>query len=89
MHKSSVLAVGTHKDLALKAENKCFKIHPPDGMPSRILQAKMLDDKENIIDAVPEGGEVRFIIRSEEAFNNIKKIDSNLKIEKIKEKLFL
>lgn len=41
-------------------------------MPSRLIQTKLLDDKENIIDAVPEGGAVRFIIRSKKAFDNIK-----------------
>jgi ABC-2 type transport system ATP-binding protein len=87
MHKSSVLAVGTREELALKAENRCFKVQPPVGMPSRILQGKLLDDKENIVDAVPEGGEVRFIIRSNEAFNNIKRIDSNLEIQKVDSRL--
>lgn len=87
MHKSKVLAEGTPEELSLKAENSCFKIQPPADMPSRILQIKLLDDKENIIDAVPEGGEVRFIISSKEAFNNIKKIDENFQIEKTNSRL--
>lgn len=52
------------KGLRRKASDKCFKIQPPKSMPSRLIQTKLLDDKENIIDAVPEGGAVRFIIRS-------------------------
>ena len=64
IHKSSILATGTPKELALIGENRCYKIQPPAGMPSRILQTKLLDDKKNIVDAVPEGGEVRFITQS-------------------------
>lgn len=83
IHKSSILAMGTPKELSLIGENRCFKIQPPAGMPSRILQTKLLDDKKNIVDAVPAGGEVRFITQSDEAFNNIKKIESNLEIQKV------
>ena len=54
MHKSKVLDVGTPETLCLKAANRCFKIQPPEGMPSRLLQTKVLDDEEIIIDAVPE-----------------------------------
>lgn len=83
IHKSSILAIGTPKELSLIGENRCFKIQPPAGIPSRILQTKLLDDKKNIVDAVPEGGEVRFITQSDEAFNNIKEIESNLQIQKV------
>lgn len=83
IHKSSILAMGTPKELSLIGENRCFKIQPPAGIPSRILQTKLLDDKKNIVDAVPEGGEVRFITQSDEAFNNIKEIESNLQIQKV------
>ena len=83
MHKSQVLAVGTPKELCLKAENRCFIVQPPAEMPSRILQTKLLDYKESIIDAVPEGGEVRFIARSEDAVNSIKNITNDLHIQKV------
>ena len=87
MHKSKVLDVGTPEGLRRKAADKCFKIQPPKSMPSRLIQTKLLDDKENIIDAVPEGGAVRFIIRSKKAFDNIKKIDGNLEIQKVDSRL--
>ena len=87
MHKSKVLAEGTSKDLALKAEDRCFKIMPPAGMPSRILQSKLLDQKENIVDAVPEGGEVRFISRSKDVSSSVKQIKDNLQIEKVDSRL--
>ncbi|MDU1911672.1 ATP-binding cassette domain-containing protein [Fusobacterium sp.] len=83
IHKSTILATGTPKELSLIGDDRCFKIQPPSGMPSRILQTKLLDDKQNIIDAVPEGDEVRFITYLDEAFNNIKEIDSNLQIQKV------
>ena len=87
MHKSKVLDVGSPETLCLKAANRCFKIQPPVGMPSRLLQTKLLDDEENVIDAVPEGGAVRFIISSKKAFDNIKKIDSNLHIQEVDSRL--
>lgn len=83
IHKSTILATGTPKELSLIGDDRCFKIQPPSGMPSRILQTKLLDDKQNIIDAVPEGDEVRFITYLDDAFNNIKEIDSNLQIQKV------
>ena len=87
MHKSKVLAEGTPGELSLKAENRCFKVQPPAGMPSRILQTKLLDHKESIVDAVPEGGEVRFISRSKDVSDNVKQIKNNLQIEKVDSRL--
>ena len=87
MHKSKILAEGTPKELSSKAENKCFRIEQPSEMPSRILQTKLLDDRENIIDAVPMGGEVRFITSTNKAIDNIKNSEKNIKIQKVESKL--
>jgi ABC-2 type transport system ATP-binding protein len=38
-----------------------FVIEPPADIPARELQAKLLDAKDIVIDAVPKGGAVRFI----------------------------
>lgn len=87
MHKSCILAVGTPEELAQKAENRCFKVMPYKNMPCRILQTKLLDDKKNIVDAVPDGDEVRFITSLNCDFDNIKKITENLQIEKVNSRL--
>ena len=87
MHNGEILSQGTPEELSLKAKDKCFVIKPPIGINPRILQARLLDDSHNIIDAIPEGGEVRFIISSPEAFKNIKKIYSSVQIDKIDSRL--
>ena len=43
------------------AADKCFEVNPPEGLPYRVLQGALLDDKEEIIDAVPQSGTVRYI----------------------------
>lgn len=84
IHRSNILAIGSPEELADKAKDKCFKVHPPAGIPSRILQANLLDDSENIIDAVPEGDDVRFIIKTPAAIEHLNK---NLEIQKVSSRL--
>lgn len=63
LHEGAVLAQGTPQELRRLAAGRCFRLQPPTGVPTRILQACLLDDKEKVLDAVPEGGAVRFIVR--------------------------
>ena len=65
MNKGRLLQRGTPEDLRHIAQNRCYKVYPKSGMPTRILQSMLLDDKENIVDAVPEGGGVRFILQKD------------------------
>ncbi|MBQ3541335.1 MAG: ABC transporter ATP-binding protein, partial [Phascolarctobacterium sp.] len=71
VNDGKVLIEDTPENLRQLARGKCYKLAPPKGMPSRILQAVLLDDVENVIDAVPEGGEVRFIARAQESVGNL------------------
>lgn len=61
MYQGRLLAQGSPEDLCEPARERCFVATPALGTPARTLQAKLLDDSENIIDAVPEAGQVRFI----------------------------
>ena len=61
MHEGRLLAEGTPQDLRGKAEGLCFVASAPDGVPARALQARLLDAPAVVVDAVPEGGHVRFI----------------------------
>jgi ABC-2 type transport system ATP-binding protein len=56
-----VLACGTPQVLRAHAEGRCFIATPPAGQPARLLQSALLDDTAHVVDAVPQGGEVRFI----------------------------
>jgi ABC-2 type transport system ATP-binding protein len=60
-----LIAQGTPRDIRARAEHLCFVARPPAGTPARTMQARLLDAPGQIIDAVPHGGEVRFIRRPE------------------------
>ncbi len=58
-----VLAEGTPTELLRYAEHTCYRTAVPEGIQPRVLQAALMDDRENVLDAVPEGIEVRFNLR--------------------------
>jgi ABC-2 type transport system ATP-binding protein len=61
MHEGRVLDAGPPAAIRQKAEGLCFVAAAPAG--ARILQARLFDANETILDAVPEGGQVRFMRR--------------------------
>ena len=63
MNAGQVLANGTPQALAQRAQGLTFVATPPDGMAARMLQARLLDAASVVVDAVPRGGQVRFIRR--------------------------
>lgn len=65
MYAGKVLTQGTPEALRSSASDLCYKLQPPAQIPARVAQAALLDD-DNVIDAVPEGGAVRFLVRSSE-----------------------
>ncbi|MEC5217281.1 ABC-2 type transport system ATP-binding protein [Actimicrobium sp. GrIS 1.19] len=58
-----LLAQGTPAALRAHADGLCFIATAPAEQPPRTLQARLLDASDHILDAVPQGGEVRFIRR--------------------------
>jgi ABC-2 type transport system ATP-binding protein len=60
LHRGKVLAQGSPADIAALAAGRTFLAEPPAGQPARRLQARLLDAPD-IVDAVPEGGRVRFV----------------------------
>ncbi|MBT2302173.1 ABC transporter ATP-binding protein [Variovorax paradoxus] len=63
MHEGRLIAQGAPQQIRDNARDLCFIARPPEGVPARTLQAKLLDAPAVIVDAVPQGGEVRFIRR--------------------------
>ncbi len=61
MHEGRILAEGAPEKLRERARGLTFAATPPAGMPARDLQARLIDAPDIIIDAVPQGGNVRFI----------------------------
>jgi ABC-2 type transport system ATP-binding protein len=61
MNKGRVLADGPPDRLRERARGLTFTASPPDNVPARDLQARLIDAPDVIVDAVPKGGGVRFI----------------------------
>jgi ABC-2 type transport system ATP-binding protein len=64
LHEGLVLASGTPESIRSRAQGLCYVATPPAGVTARALQARLLDASASIVDAVPEGGKVRYIARS-------------------------
>jgi ABC-2 type transport system ATP-binding protein len=60
LHEGNVLAEGRPRDVSILAQGKTFLADPPLGQRARALQTRLLDE-QSIVDAVPEGGKVRFV----------------------------
>ena len=60
LHEGHVLAQGRPSDVSGVAEGRVFLAEPRAGQKARALQARLLDEP-GIVDAVPEGGKVRFV----------------------------
>jgi ABC-2 type transport system ATP-binding protein len=62
LHEGHVLAQGRPSDVSGVAEGRAFLAEPRAGQKARALQARLLDEA-GIVDAVPEGGKVRFVTK--------------------------
>jgi ABC-2 type transport system ATP-binding protein len=65
LHDGQVLAAGTPASIAQHAQGRCHVATPPPGMAARQLQAHLLDQTHAVVDALPQGGEVRYITHPE------------------------
>ncbi|MDR6887771.1 MULTISPECIES: ATP-binding cassette domain-containing protein [Variovorax] len=63
LREGKLIAQGTPAEIRSRAEGLCFVAEPPQGEAPRLMQARLLDAQQDIVDAVPHGGEVRFIHR--------------------------
>ncbi len=63
LHEGQVLASGAPAQLRARAAGLCHLATPPAGMAARTLQARLLDARTLVADAVPEGGQVRYLLR--------------------------
>jgi len=65
MHEGRLLASGAPGELRSRAEGLSFTAMPREGESARALQARLIDAREVVVDAVPEGGHVRFVRRAD------------------------
>jgi ABC-2 type transport system ATP-binding protein len=61
IHQGKVLAQGRPSDVSGQAAGRVFLAEPPAGRKAREFQARLLDHPD-VLDAVPEGGRVRFVL---------------------------
>ncbi|WP_299846008.1 ATP-binding cassette domain-containing protein [uncultured Paracoccus sp.] len=61
MDRGRLLAEGAPEALASRARGLTLTAASPPGLPARVLQARLMDARDLVIDAVPEAGNVRFI----------------------------
>jgi ABC-2 type transport system ATP-binding protein len=61
LHRGRVLAEGEPEVLRARARGLTFTAIPPANMSARALQARLIDATDWVVDAVPKGGNVRFI----------------------------
>ncbi|HSD17901.1 MAG TPA: ATP-binding cassette domain-containing protein [Thermomonas sp.] len=61
MHRGRLLAEGPPSLLRERARGLTFSASPPAGTPARDLQAKLIDARELVVDAVPRAGNVSYI----------------------------
>ena len=66
LREGRILAQGPPAEVSRKAAGRTFLAEPPTGQTARGFQARLLDDP-GIVDAVPEGGQVRFVRAAPEA----------------------
>jgi ABC-2 type transport system ATP-binding protein len=64
LHQGRVLAQGRPAEVSGLAAGRTFLAEPPAGQTARRLQTRLLDDP-GVVDAVPEGGRVRFVRTAE------------------------
>src|SRR5262245_45011185 len=62
MHQGKVLAQGPPGDVSELAAGRVFVAEPPAGRKAREVQGRLLD-RPGIVDAVAEGGRVRFVMK--------------------------
>ncbi len=86
VNRGKILMSGSPNDIKSVAKERCFRVKTPKNFPTRILQSILLDDKDFVIDSVPEGNFVRFIAAKDFSAENYSK-KLNLPVEKIPARL--
>jgi len=60
LHQGKVLAQGRPSDLTDVAADRVFIAELPEGQSARVVQSRLLDEP-GVLDALPDGGRVRFV----------------------------
>lgn len=69
LHEGEILAQGEPQALSASARQRCFIAHCDTSLIARALQSRLLERAQLIVDAVPQGGNVRFIVNAGVSLN--------------------
>jgi ABC-2 type transport system ATP-binding protein len=64
LHQGKVLAQGHPAEVSRLAHGRTYVTAPPEGQKASVFQARLLDEP-GVLDAVPEGGRVRIVLKDE------------------------
>lgn len=87
LYGGKLIAEGAPGQIRDNAKDLCFVTTPSRGIAPRTLQAHLLDAATTIIDAVPQGGEVRFIRRPGEDADAVNALLDGASIEPVPARL--
>lgn len=82
-----LIAQGAPAQIRDNAKDLCYVTTPPRGTAPRTLQARLLDAPASIIDAVPQGGEVRFIRRPDADAESVRTLLDGAPAERVPARL--
>ena len=69
LHQGKVLAQGRPQELRQPAQGRTWLATPVEGLPARLLQTRLMD-LPGTLDAVPQGGDVRWLRSQTEGADN-------------------
>ncbi|WP_109467521.1 ATP-binding cassette domain-containing protein [Albibacillus kandeliae] len=87
MHRGKVLAEGTPDALRERAHGLTYTALTPPGVAARDLQARLIDAPHLVIDAVPQGGNVRYILQPDEKAEEVAALTGEITTEPRPEEL--
>lgn len=87
MNEGRLLAEGSPTTLRTRAKGLSFVAETPVGMAARDLQARLIDRPDLVVDAVPQGGNVRFIRQPEAQETDLSVLLGNVTVEPREEEL--
>ncbi len=82
LHKGRILADGPPEEVRKLAEQRTFVMQPAPHQAARELQADLLE-QEGVVDAVPEGGHVRFVLAAPESKKELSQLTGGAKFSEV------
>ena len=73
LNDGDIITRGSPQSLNVLAQDRCYLFTPKSGQKARIFQSQLLDNKTQVVDAVPQGGKVRCVLHKDASIEDIKR----------------